>query len=288
MRFNHYRNIKKFYNDTFNVLMRNETQNLIPLGNLIMGNMGKDKTEWRDPKNWFMATVSEKDDIFMTAIMTPPYNLTLYATDNLINDNALRLLIRGIADLGIKLPGIMTEKTLAETFAEEYARSNNIGYKVHMKTRIHELVQVNPDIRKTGTLRPVRESDMSFLPYWLESFNFDCFGAPLVINPDPEYYRYHINKQKMYILEENGTPVSTAQKIREMQTVCGVSYVYTPPFFRGKGYATSCVAAVSRLILETGFTRCALYTDLANPVSNGIYKKIGYNPVCDSLDIKFE
>ncbi|MCL2213706.1 MAG: GNAT family N-acetyltransferase [Treponema sp.] len=269
-------------------MMRGEAQNLIPLGNLIMGNEGKDKTGWRDPALWFMATVSDKEEILLTAIMTPPYNLTLFAKDNKLNDGAVTCLIKGIAQTGNKIPGVMTENTLAEYFAGAYAKANNVQYKIKTKMRIHELVSVNPDIPKTGTLRLARESDMPFLPYWLESFNFDCFGEVLNINPDPEHYRYHIKGQTLYILEENGIPVAMAQKSREMQTVCGVSYVYTPPYFRGKGYATSCVAAVSRLILEKGFTKCVLYTDLANPVSNSIYKKIGYNPICDSLEIKFE
>jgi predicted GNAT family acetyltransferase len=73
-----------------------------------------------------------------------------------------------------------------------------------------------------------------------------------------------------------------------MQTVCGVSFVYTPPYFRCKGYATSCVAGLSRMLLKEGFTKCVLYTDLANPTSNSIYRKIGYRPICDSLEIKFE
>jgi len=288
MNFNHYNDVNIFYRDTYNILMRSEAQNLIPLSNLIIGNEGKDKTGWRDPGLWFMATVSEKDKILLTAIMTPPYNLTLYATDNIINNEAVTCLIKGIAQTGNRIPGIMTENSLAQYFAEAYAKANNISFYTKTKMRIHELLKVNPDIPQTGALRPARESDMAFLPYWLESFNFDCFGAALNINPDPDYYRYHINGKKLFILEQNGIPVSMAQKSREMRTVCGVSYVYTPPYFRGKGYATSCVAAVSRLILEAGFEKCVLYTDLANPVSNSIYRKIGYNPVCDSLEIKFE
>ncbi|MDR0464906.1 MAG: GNAT family N-acetyltransferase [Treponema sp.] len=288
MRFNLYKDVKDFYTDTYNIMMRSEAQNLIPLGNLIMGNEGKDKTDWRHPALWFMAAVSDKDEILLTALMTPPFNLTLYATDNKINGDAVSCLIKGIAQTENKIPGVMTENTLAEYFAGAYAKANNVQFKLKTKMRIHELVMVNPDIPKTGVLRLARESDMPFLPYWLESFNFDCFGTALNINQDPEYYRYHIKGHKIYILEENGIPVSMAQKSREMQTVCGVSYVYTPPYFRGKGYATSCVAAVSRLILEAGFKKCVLYTDLANPVSNSIYKKIGYNPICDSLEIKFE
>ena len=288
MIFNLYKDVKIFYRDIYNVLMRGEVQNLIPLGNVITGNEGKDKTGWRDPDLWFMATVSEKEEILLTAVMTPPYNLTLYATDNIINNEAVTCLIKGITQTGDKIPGIMTENSLAQYFAEAYAKANNTNYYIKTKMRIHELVKVNPDIPQTGSLRPAQKSDMAFFPYWLESFNFDCFGTALNINPDPDYYRYYINGQKLFILEENGIPVSMAQKSREMQTVCGVSYVYTPLYFRGKGYASSCVAAVSSLILEAGFEKCVLYTDLANPVSNSIYRKIGYNPVCDSLEIKFD
>ena len=85
MRFNLYSDINKFYKDTYDVLMRHEAQNLIPLGNIIIGIEGNDKTGWRDPAAWFMATVTDDSGILMTAIMTPPYNLTLYATYNKIN-----------------------------------------------------------------------------------------------------------------------------------------------------------------------------------------------------------
>jgi len=91
----------------------------------------------------------------------------------------------------------------------------------------------------------------------------------------------------LYILEVGGTAVSMAKAHREMATVCGVGFVYTPPYFRGRGYATSCVAAVSQMILDRGFNSCALYTDLSNPTSNSIYMKIGYVPICDALEIKF-
>lgn len=75
---------------------------------------------------------------------------------------------------------------------------------------------------------------------------------------------------------------------REMQTAIGVAFVYTPPYYRGKGYASSCVAQISQLALDRGYTKCVLYTDLLNPTSNSIYKKIGFTAVCDSLMLKFE
>jgi predicted GNAT family acetyltransferase len=287
IRFNLYRDVRDFYRDTYDILMRHEAQNLIPLGNIIIGNEGRDKTAWRDPANWFMATVSDETEIVITAVMTPPYNLTLYATDNIIDDEALACLVQSVGKTDFKTPGVTTEKILAESFARVYSEVTGVRYRLHKDMRIYELLEVNPDIPQIGTLRPACESDMSFLPYWIEGFNCDCFGDSPSVKPDAETYRYLMDKN-LYILEDKSTPVSMAQIKRSMQTVSGVSGVYTPPFFRGKGYASSCVAGVSRLILERGFTKCVLYTDLANPVSNSIYQKIGYRPVCDSLDIKFE
>jgi hypothetical protein len=104
---------------------------------------------------------------------------------------------------------------------------------------------------------------------------------------DAVAYEHRIAQKKIYVLEVHGKPVSIAGITREMQSVCGVAHVYTPPYFRRKGYATSCVARLSQIILNKGFKKCVLYTDLANPTSNNIYQKIGYNPVCDSVMLKF-
>jgi predicted GNAT family acetyltransferase len=51
--------------------------------------------------------------------------------------------------------------------------------------------------------------------------------------------------------------------------------------YRGHGYASALVAALSQAILDSGLQFCTLNTDIANPTSNKIYQAIGYVPVCD-------
>jgi predicted GNAT family acetyltransferase len=63
--------------------------------------------------------------------------------------------------------------------------------------------------------------------------------------------------------------------------------VYTPPELRGRGYASALTAAVTQLQLDRGRRFCFLYTDLANPTSNAIYIRIGYEKVCDSRELAF-
>ncbi|MGE6574896.1 hypothetical protein [Paenibacillus xylanexedens] len=50
MQFKLYMDVHDFYRDTYEVLMRHEAQNMIPLGNIIIGHQGKDKTDWRPCK----------------------------------------------------------------------------------------------------------------------------------------------------------------------------------------------------------------------------------------------
>jgi predicted GNAT family acetyltransferase len=64
--------------------------------------------------------------------------------------------------------------------------------------------------------------------------------------------------------------------------------VYTPPDYRGRGYASACTAALSQQMLYAGYQYCFLYTDLSNPTSNRIYQNIGYELVCDIDSYRFE
>lgn len=66
-----------------------------------------------------------------------------------------------------------------------------------------------------------------------------------------------------------------------------IGYVYTPPEWRGRGYASACVAGLSQRVLDSGRRFCFLYTDLSNPTSNALYQRIGYEHVCNVIDYEF-
>lgn len=69
--------------------------------------------------------------------------------------------------------------------------------------------------------------------------------------------------------------------------VARVGPVYTPTERRNSGYTSALVAGVSRGIRTTG-QRCMLYTDLANPTSNSIYRALGYRAVAEALRYAFD
>jgi predicted GNAT family acetyltransferase len=95
-----------------------------------------------------------------------------------------------------------------------------------------------------------------------------------------------IEKNEVYIWEDS-IPVSMVAKASPTQKGIRINLVYTPRELRNKGYATSCVATLCKELLDSGYQFCMLYADLANPISNAIYRKIGFREVCDSVEYSF-
>jgi predicted GNAT family acetyltransferase len=84
----------------------------------------------------------------------------------------------------------------------------------------------------------------------------------------------------------DGEPRCMVGAVRDTPNSTGLGAVYTPPPFRGRGYASIAVATLSQQLLGAGRRSCFLYTDLANPVSNAAYHRVGYEPIDDVVEIK--
>ena len=269
---------QNFYRDVADALAADEVVNNLPLGILIRGVNGDAKPDW------FMARVEGADACELVALMTPPRNLILASENRAVPDTALRLLAEHMAENGILPPGVVAETELASGFARAFSEASGKKAETATKERLYRLDRVE-DVPVIGKMRLAVERDMHFLPFWMKAFTDECFheNAPL----DAGSARWCVERGTMYILEDDGVPVSMAGSSRQLPRGRAVGPVYTPPYLRGKGYATACVALLSRLILERGNDYCTLFTDLDNPVSNSIYQKIGYQPISDFREIKF-
>jgi predicted GNAT family acetyltransferase len=86
--------------------------------------------------------------------------------------------------------------------------------------------------------------------------------------------------------DESGVVVSMAHRRSGVAGCARVGPVYTPPSERGHGYASAVTAAATSDILADGAIP-VLFTDLANPISNAIYPRLGYYPVADEVRLHF-
>jgi len=80
--------------------------------------------------------------------------------------------------------------------------------------------------------------------------------------------------------------VSMAAVVRESPKTSSISWVYTPPEHRKRGHAARVVAALSQARLDAGKVACNLHTDLANLTSNGVYTRLGYRKIAESVRIQ--
>jgi predicted GNAT family acetyltransferase len=91
----------------------------------------------------------------------------------------------------------------------------------------------------------------------------------------------------LFLWDDGGAPASMASLQGATRHGIRVSFVYTPPERRSRGYASACVAAVSARALAGGSRFCTLYTDLSNPTSNAIYQRLGYRRIGEAAMVAF-
>lgn len=281
MKLDLYGNIGKYTDDVMEILAQHEVQNNLLISNCLRGKEGMDTV------NWFMGVIRDARGVIqMAALMTPPHNLVIYESSNIPNNGAVELLAHELAKSRIPVPGVLAEKSLAGRFADRYSSASGTIKKDGMGMRIYKLDRVNDISLSKGRLRLANQNDLYYLPYWNIGFTLDCGFQGVDIPGAVEKVKRLLDAKALYIWEDS-IPVSQAAMGRKTLNGAVVNAVYTPPHYRGKGYATSCVASLSRHLLDSGYKFCSLFTDLANPVSNSIYMKIGYKPVCDYDEYKF-
>lgn len=259
-------------------LMRDEATNNLVLG--LTHNLQRDLYRYGDEMP-YMATVEAGGDVVAVALRTPPHALILTPTD--INE-ALSALAHNIYERWPTLPQINGPSETAARFLLIWeALSGQTGH-LHMRQRIYKLEQVIPVTGVRGEAREAVATDRDLIVRWLKGFQIDCFSRTL---PDKDAqdaadrWLSGDGNQALFIWEDDGQPVSMAGYGGTTPNGMRVSYVYTPPEQRRRGYASAVTAAVSQRILGSGKTFCFLYTDMANPTSNKIYQDIGYRSVGD-------
>ena len=232
-------------------------------------------------KNPYLAVVETNNNQVLRATMTPPFGLILSSTSANITE-AANLVINDLQQCGLHLPDVSGPKPISEQFAQAWAARNRGSFRLEMAQRLYELREVEPVEDVAGELRTAIEADIPLISKWMIAFNIDCFGEQGASDERiTKSVTRGVTAGAWHLWLLAGKPVSMAVSGRPTQHGVSVSGVYTPPEQRRHGYARACVAALSQKLLDQGYQFCSLFTDLANPTSNHIYKQIGYQPVAD-------
>jgi predicted GNAT family acetyltransferase len=150
--------------------------------------------------------------------------------------------------------------------------------------RLHRLTELVPPAPPPGQPRTAGLGDRGLLLEWQVAFRREVHEAP---DPRPHEVDDRLGYGGFTLWEAGGGAVSMAGVSRAVAGMVRVGPVYTAPGHRGLGYAGAVTAAVSRAALEAGAGEVVLFTDLDNPTSNALYRRLGYQPVSDRSLLSF-
>lgn len=280
MQYTEYADAAGFLARTRTILERDECANNLMLGNCLR--LLSESPVFEQPP--LFATIDRDGELALAAVMTLPYPLQIYVEDG--DCTGVDLLAAKLAQCGRRIASVIGRENVGRAFAEKWSSATGAAARTRVRQLLYELRSVVQPIYPPGYFRVAESGDIELAREWARCFHEDCFH-------DGETERAVRNaeeklRQGGLFFWVNGERVSMAARTRPTPRGEAVCMVYTPPQERGRGYASAVVASLSQRILNEGKTFCTLYTDLDNPTSNSIYRRIGYQPVADSVHIEFE
>jgi GNAT superfamily N-acetyltransferase len=212
--------------------------------------------------------------------MTPPYGLLLTELPPGSEPGLVELLRRD----GIAVPDVNGRPVDVDRFVERWQPA---GSEVLIRQRLYGLEGLRPPaIPPAGTARLAQLPDLEVVLEWMSAFYAEV--EPWVVGPQASVYRRRIELGLVWLwLDPAGEPVSMAARNPTIAGMSRIGPVYTPPAARRHGYAAAATHVCSQQALEQGVEHVILFTDLANPTSNGIYQQLGYQPIEDRMIVRF-
>ena len=232
-----------------------------------------------DPGRYWMAIQGE--DVVGVALQSP---LTFPATLTPMAPSVAATMADAIADAGIPLPGVNGEAATAAIFSGQWSERTKSAATPFQGNRLYEFLEVTEAPGIDGTLRQASPKDRSLMVLWTHAFQLE-------IGESADDTELRVDRGlaagQLWVWDREGETVSMAVAREAVEGVVRLAGVYTPPEKRKHGYAAACVYLLSRQQRDAGY-RCILYTDLANPTSNSVYRRIGYRAVAEALRYRFE
>jgi len=208
---------------------------------------------------------------------TPPFPVLV---TTLPAGSAADLIRRLTAAAGLPA-AINMSSTDEPDFGAAWAQATGGGATAAERSRLFRLDRlVHPQPAPPGAARVASHDDRALLVEWFEAFGQEAgtFADNAARTVDDR-----LSHGGLTLWEAGGSPVAMAGNTLEVAGVVRIGPVYTPPAHRQRGYGGAATAAVSQAAIDAGASAVVLFTDLANPTSNALYRRLGYRPVCDRV-----
>lgn len=219
---------------------------------------------------------------------TPGYNAWMWINGRLPEEEQASLVHKCLESaLTLDLPGISGDPRLVEQFAVLYAERVNKKYQQDMMMIAYRCPLVKMPKQVIGTQRLAEAKDVRIVAEYLSGFIYEAQGERVTPESQLTHAQKSTDSGKLHVWEVEGQVVSMAAITHRAAREACINSVYTPPEQRKKGFASALVAHLCERVQQEGLLPM-LYADASNPVSNQVYRNIGFQPCGNILEIIFK
>ncbi|HYZ07830.1 MAG TPA: GNAT family N-acetyltransferase [Pseudonocardiaceae bacterium] len=194
-----------------------------------------------------------------------------------------------LADVHPGLPEVTGPRDRAEAFALAWSDLTGAVVQERRTTRLFALATLTTPGAVPGRARLATTDDLDLLTRWRRAFAEEAVDGPRPGEDSVAEIRNQLQAGAAHLLwcvdDESVSHAATRPPVAGMSRI---GPVYTPPEHREHGYASAVTAAAAAWALAAGARHVVLFTDLANPVSNSIYPRLGFCPVHDAVELDLQ
>jgi GNAT superfamily N-acetyltransferase len=236
------------------------------------------------PDDSLLLTAWDDGTAVGAALQTPPYPLACSG----IPADAVPAVASTLARLHPSLNGVRGVEDTAVAFADAWREITGHHGTVTSGDKLYRLGALLAPRGVAGAQRLAADGDRAVLVDWVQRFFTEAFGDSRDDNAGESFVDDANRVDDRFVLwVVDNSPVSMAMLRAPAANVSRIGPVFTPRVQRGRGYGSAVTAAAADLAHRSGTPEVVLFADLANPTSNAIYQRIGFEAVVDSVRIDF-
>ncbi|MGB8452575.1 MAG: GNAT family N-acetyltransferase [Anaerocolumna sp.] len=278
-----YEGVGNFLRENESILLEKES-----VSQLILFNAMNNINSETNGSLFFGKVADDNQDPLLIFANVQPYNLLIHWINGYVKSEAVAMLADYILQNNLEINGLNANKEICGYFTEHYKTLKpQCEFKERLAMDIMELKSLSAVKLVEGISRKAKEIEAGQIARWMVEFAKEALEEDIVYEDQIQKAAKMIETDRLYVFENpEGRLVSMAAASRQLINGICVNYVYTPSEFRSKGYAAANMYHLSKEMLEKGNQFCTLFVDKKNPISNSVYKKIGYRIIEDQYDLR--
>lgn len=187
---------------------------------------------------------------------------------------------------GAKLSGVRGTPSTAMAFTRAWHELAAVSASELSRDVLYRLGELKPPNGVAGGWRTAGPGDAETVVRWLNEFFIEAFDEPSNVDASRAMLAAIVDAGEHILLWEfDGEPVSMARVRPAVVGASRIGPVYTPAEQRGHGYAGAVTAAAAQFVRKGGASEVVLFADTGNPVSNRVYRRLGFEAV--ATDVRY-